>query len=911
MKKIYSLVAAIVLGSALTATAQHVHDFNCGHAKAHAKILQEHPEIQQMQDLQDAYIADYLRNNPGVNRDDSSMIYTIPVVFHIIHNYGIENIPNANIYNEIFILNRDYAKQNADTADVIPAFRSSIAKCGFQFKLATIDPLGNCTNGIDRIASPLTTIGSDISKLNPWPRHKYMNVWVVNSMENGVAGYAYYPSATADAGSSWKDGIIILYNYIGALNPGNENQSRALTHEIGHWLDLSHTWGNTNDPEVACGDDNVMDTPPTAGHLDCLNKYDFNCDSKDLPLATNPLQTVYQFNSVDVNTGTVDSVGTPYTDDAGVIFSDFSAVGVSANSAVADQFAFSEWGTGAADGASTYGSLTGSFNASKYYEFTLSNDVTQALTLTGLTFEIQRSADGPRTFAVRSSSDNFATNLSAVVTPANGNLNVQAGNVFFISSDVNTGLTGSKINLSGVNYTNISGGNITFRIYAWNAEDAAGSFGVDNVNAAGKYGTIENVQNYMEYSYCSNMFTWGQKDRMIGALNTPISSRNNLWTPENLAATGTDGIHDLLCAPQADFYPAKKMVCQGNSVQFFDYSSDAEADSWEWSFQDASPSTSTSENPTVTFNSGGWKTVTLTVTNAQGSTTITDAYAIYVTQSWPEIPSILSENCNNNPFQYGYFFSNNMSENESNFDYAPNAGIGSANGSIVLDNASIQVPPSGMVGFDVDELITPSMDLNLLSNGQLSFDYAYSTGALTETDITESLEVWSSRDCGETWQLRTTISGIDMVTAGAFAAPFVPNTASHWVHKNVTIPSTYETDNVRFKFIFKSSAFSNNFYLDNINVNGTVSVNEYAKQHAIVVYPNPAGEVLNVQLPSNGLVYNTAQVLDLSGRAVMTQSINGMKNLQLNTATLPAGMYVIQVRGEGGVLNQEFLKGVE
>jgi hypothetical protein len=282
-----------------------------------------------------------------------------------------------------------------------------------------------------------------------------------------------------------------------------------------------------------------------------------------------------------------------------------------------------------------------------------------------------------------------------------------------------------------------------------------------------------------------------------------------------------------------------------------------------------------------------------------------------VTQSWPEIPSILSENCNSNPFQFGYFFSNNMSDNESNFDYAPNAGIGSANGSIVLDNASIQVPPSGMVGYDVDELITPSMDLNLLSNGQLSFEYAYSTGALTETDITESLEVWSSRDCGETWQLRTTISGIDLVTAGAYAAPFVPNTASHWVQKNVTIPSTYETDNVRFKFIFKSSAFSNNFYLDNINVNGTVSVNEYAKQHAIVVYPNPAGEVLNVQLPSNGLVYNTAQVLDLSGRAVMTQSINGMKNLQLNTSTLPAGMYVIQVRGEGGVLNQEFLKGVE
>ncbi|MEN9394505.1 MAG: hypothetical protein RL362_726, partial [Bacteroidota bacterium] len=201
-------------------------------------------------------------------------------------------------------------------------------------------------------------------------------------------------------------------------------------------------------------------------------------------------------------------------------------------------------------------------------------------------------------------------------------------------------------------------------------------------------------------------------------------------------------------------------------------------------------------------------------------------------------------------------------------------------------------------------------------------DYAYSTGALTEANITESLEIWSSRDCGETWQLRTTISGLDLVTAGASAAAFVPNTilqpetgaavsGAQWQQKSVTIPSTYETDNVRFKFIFKSSEYSNNFYLDNINVSGTVSVNEFAKQNTMVVYPNPAGEVLNVQLPLNGQVYSTAQVLDLSGRVVMTQAINGMSNIQINTSVLPAGMYVIQVRGEGGVMNQEFLKGIE
>ena len=151
-------------------------------------------------------------------------------------------------------------------SSIVSVFKPIAADCEIEFRLANIDPNGNCTNGIERIPSILTYNADDNSKLDPWPSNQYLNVWVVSDLGNsGAAAYAYYPG-TAPAG---KDGVIAIHGYIGSIGTGSLGRSRVLTHEIGHCLNLAHVWGSTNNPGVACGDDGVNDTPITKGWTAC------------------------------------------------------------------------------------------------------------------------------------------------------------------------------------------------------------------------------------------------------------------------------------------------------------------------------------------------------------------------------------------------------------------------------------------------------------------------------------------------------------------------------------------------------------------------------------------------------------------------------------------------------------------
>ncbi|MBL7882605.1 MAG: PKD domain-containing protein [Bacteroidia bacterium] len=206
------------------------------------------------------------------------MVYTIPVVFHVIHMYGNENISDAQIKDGIDVLNKTFRKQLADTASIVAAFKPLHADCEIEFKLAQLDPNGNCTSGINRIASPLTTTGNhDVKTLIQWPTDMYLNIYVVQNAA-GLAGHAIFPS-DADSIPAW-DGIVMSHNYVGSIGTSTPMRSVVLAHECGHYLNLQHIWGGNNvpnfyyypcaDPFKDCNiDDLVADTPPTIGWQSC------------------------------------------------------------------------------------------------------------------------------------------------------------------------------------------------------------------------------------------------------------------------------------------------------------------------------------------------------------------------------------------------------------------------------------------------------------------------------------------------------------------------------------------------------------------------------------------------------------------------------------------------------------------
>ncbi len=221
----------------------------------------------------------------GLLYRNSNTTYTIPIVIHVIHTGGSNNISDDQIHDAIRIVNEDFNKLNSDTSQIINEFTDIVANVGIEFKLAQLDPDGVCTKGITRTYSELTyDAGENVKELVKWDTKKYLNVWVVSNIASGAGGYSYNPGYAPNADAN--AGVVILasqFGSIGASNGGNFS-SRSLTHEIGHYLDLPHTWGGTNDNylEENCDiDDYIDDTPNTIGsNLGC-NLSQTSCGSLD------------------------------------------------------------------------------------------------------------------------------------------------------------------------------------------------------------------------------------------------------------------------------------------------------------------------------------------------------------------------------------------------------------------------------------------------------------------------------------------------------------------------------------------------------------------------------------------------------------------------------------------------------
>jgi Pregnancy-associated plasma protein-A len=250
----------------------------CGTMVLHEKLSERYPSYRRNQE----------RIEQGIRRSILSgqaerlqrKLLTIPVVVHVVWKKPEENITDAQIKSQIAVLNKDFRGTNPDKSKTPPVWTGLVANANLKFELAKKDPAGQKSTGITRTQTTRGSFGTanDVKKTSKggadaWPSDKYLNLWVCNLAEN-LLGYAQFPGGPAAT-----DGVVILYTAFGTTGVAATpfNLGRTATHEIGHWLNLRHIWGDRND---CGGTDFVTDTPnaqlpntgkPTFPHVTCNN----------------------------------------------------------------------------------------------------------------------------------------------------------------------------------------------------------------------------------------------------------------------------------------------------------------------------------------------------------------------------------------------------------------------------------------------------------------------------------------------------------------------------------------------------------------------------------------------------------------------------------------------------------------
>lgn len=615
----------------------------------------------------------------------SGSIIQIPIVYHIIHNWGQENISDEQILNSVQVLNEQMRLQNATASLIKDEFVGIAADTEIEFVLARKDPQGNCTKGINRIASALTYEGDqDMKELIQWPRDEYLNVWVCADA-SGAAGYTYRPISV----DNWPegDGIVLRHDYTGAIGTSSLTRSTTLTHEVGHWLNLAHVWGNTNSAGVECGNDGVSDTPVTEGWTSC------------------------------------------------------------------------------------------------------------------------------------------------------------------------------------------------------------------NVNGE-TCGSLDNVENYMEYSYCSKMFTEGQKTRMRNALNSGIADRDELWTNSNLIATGVIGEEEVCEVVAAADYTT---VCFGDTVRFHDQSFHG-VQSRLWEFPGGSPSSSDEEDPLVVYSEPGLKTVTLTVFDGTNSSS----------QTFESFINVLPSEGNQLPFIDGFEGGESVFDEEWDvlnldqtfgWEYNPNV---SASG-----NASIWINNRYNGPGNIDEIISEPIDIEDFEEVMVSFKYAY---AERNTTNNERLRMYVSKDCGQIWSLRKSVQGNNFSTHGDVTNSNWTPADNEWVEISTSnILENYFVSNLLVKFRFESDG-GNNIFLDDINIfDPLVGVSEIIdEQYKVRVFPNPSRDFFNVTFQLDNIEEIQWKVKDLSGKSVLNGSVSnpemGKNRIQFTSDNWSSGIYLFELYTAKGIIAQKLMK---
>ena len=256
----------------------HLNVFSqrCGTMEKMNRYLSNNIEIKKTRDS----IEKSINSSNEINQ---KLSINIPVVFHVVYNEAEENISDLQIMSQLNVLNQDFNRTNPDAFSVPSDFDSIVSSMQINFCLARRTPSGEPTTGIIRTSTNNngfnlfdTTIHyTNMGGSDAWNTDKYLNIWVAK-INGGTLGWAQFPIG----GSQYTDGVVIDYQHFGTMGTAiyPYNLGRTTTHELGHYFNLYHLWGDNY-----CGDDLVNDTPiqeesnfgcKTHPHISCNNNGD-------------------------------------------------------------------------------------------------------------------------------------------------------------------------------------------------------------------------------------------------------------------------------------------------------------------------------------------------------------------------------------------------------------------------------------------------------------------------------------------------------------------------------------------------------------------------------------------------------------------------------------------------------------
>ncbi|MCH9660823.1 MAG: zinc metalloprotease [Bacteroidetes bacterium] len=239
----------------------------CGTMGRQAESIQNNPSLQDSYDAIERFTQKAIAEAP---KGSLTINVEIPVVYHVIYRTNSENLPLSVLEGQIDALNEDFNLNNPGRAGIPSEFQGVEANVGISFVLQDVIRVQNSKKRRWRPNDDMKFSnkgGSDV--VNP---QEFLNIWIVNYMpyQGGqILGYAQFP------GGNWAtDGIVLGANFVGSTD-------RTATHEVGHWANLRHIWG-----DGGCSvDDFVADTPVSdRSNGGCPSYPTVHCGSNDMTM---------------------------------------------------------------------------------------------------------------------------------------------------------------------------------------------------------------------------------------------------------------------------------------------------------------------------------------------------------------------------------------------------------------------------------------------------------------------------------------------------------------------------------------------------------------------------------------------------------------------------------------------------